>query len=231
MSDGDKRAYISWVEKIEFFGDIYDLDISNSVNRLLMVLRGERQVITSVPSMILELRHRVSDELAKHRFMYMPDDESRYYEQEELFGNGVFVSIPEVRLDVRASGNCIACGLYTASVYHLMRVAEFGLRRIAKRLKVKLSDRGKRITVEYATWNDVITACNNKITDVRRKPVGKQKEKLLIFYSDAAQHCLFMKDIWRNNLSHTREPYIESEAVAALDRVKYFMKFLAVNGI
>src|SRR5947199_328325 len=83
-----------------------------------------------------------------HRFMYMPDAEAKYYDQEQLFGTEVNESFSDARLDISSSGNCIACGLYTASVYHLMRVAEFGLRRIAKELHVKLMNRRKPITIE-----------------------------------------------------------------------------------
>jgi hypothetical protein len=50
-------------------------------------------------------------------------------------------------------------------------------------------------------------------------------------YSDAADHCEFMKDIWRNNVSHTRKAYSDPEAVAVLQRVREFMEFLAVNRV
>jgi hypothetical protein len=36
-----------------------------------------------------------------------------------------------------------------------------------------------------------------------------------------------MKDIFRNNVSHARQPYIESEARAVLERVEKFARFVA----
>jgi hypothetical protein len=229
MSDSDRAAYISWVETANTWCSMYDLDDQGSFSRLLKVLIGEVKITTPISGLILAVRSNISYQLTKHRFMYMSDAEAEYYNQQQLFGNEVNESFPDARLDISSAGNCIACGLYTASVYHSMRVAEFGLRRIAKRLRVKLADRGKAINVEYATWDKVITACHNKITETRKKPVGKKKEKLLALYSDAGDHCLFMKDIWRNNISHTRKPYNEPEAIAVLERVKDFMRFLAVN--
>jgi hypothetical protein len=66
-----------------------------------------------------------------------------------------------------------------------------------------------------------------KIDKIRKRPIGPKREADLAMYSDAADHCLFMVDIWRNNISHTRQPYNEPEALAVLERVKDFMKFLA----
>lgn len=40
-----------------------------------------------------------------------------------------------------------------------------------------------------------------------------------------------MKDIWRNTVSHTRKAYNQPEALAVMERVKDFMRFLARNDI
>ena len=69
----------------------------------------------------------------------------------------------------------------------------------------------------------------NKITRARTAPAGPKKQAKLEFYSDAADHCVFMKDIWRNNVSHSRKPYKPGEAQAVLERVRDFMIFLADN--
>ena len=55
-------------------------------------------------------------------------------------------------------------------------------------------------------------------------PKGPKRQEKLELLSDAADHCVFMKDIWRNSVSHTRNPYKKSEAIAALDRVRDFMR-------
>ena len=47
--------------------------------------------------------------------------------------------------------------------------------------------------------------------------------------SDAEDHCVFMKDIWRNAVSHTRKPYNESEAKFVLERVHGFMQFVTTQ--
>jgi hypothetical protein len=108
-----------------------------------------------------------------------------------------------------------------------MRVAEFGLRRLAKNLRVALTDKGKRCPIEYKDWDKVITACRSKIAEARTLPVGAKKEKLLQHYSRAADSCEYMKDIWRNEVSHTRRRYRKQEALGVIERVKEFVQPLA----
>jgi len=94
--------------------------------------------------------------LQKSKFAYLPAPDDKYFENDKLFGEDVFEVFEEARQDLKDAGNCLASALYTACVFHLMRVSEFGLRRLAAKLKVKLFDKGMRQQVEYATWGKVI---------------------------------------------------------------------------
>jgi hypothetical protein len=165
--------------------------------------------------------------LQKTKFAYMPAPDNCYFENDKLFGEKVFDFFDEARQDIKDAGNCLAASLYTACVFHLMRVAELGLRRVAKRLKVRLFDKGKPQLVEYATWDKVIERIHDKIGENRKLSASPKKQAILERFSDAGDHCTFMKDIWRNNASHTRKPYIRGEALAAFGRVNEFMSFLA----
>ena len=109
-----------------------------------------------------------------------------------------------------------------------MRVAEHGLRIIAKKLQIAsaLKHKGHIIPIDHAEWQKVIDAINNKLNKLRLLSAGPKRAAQLEKFSDAGQHCLFMKDIWRNTVSHARKPYNESEAKAALDRVHGFMQFV-----
>lgn len=167
-------------------------------------------------------------ELVKLKFAYIPPVNAQYFEQEALFGEKVNAEIAEANQDIKDAGNCIAASLDTAAVFHLMRVAEHGLRGLARKLKVKLKHKGQPCSLELGDWEQVITEIKNKITATRQLPKGSAQRKVkLELYSDAADHCTFMKDIWRNNMAHTRKPYRQSEAIAILERVRDFMQFLA----
>ena len=179
-----------------------------------------------------EIKHvhaGINRELAKWQFVPIQPDMVRFFNQDTLFGWEVFDKFENARGDIREAGNCIAVGLPTSAVFHLMRVAEYGLRKIAGSLRVTLTHRGKNQPVEFADWDKIITGCNNQIAKARLLASGAKRQAKLELFSDGAQHCLFMKDIWRNSTSHTRSPYSQSEAVSAFDRVRDFMVFLATK--
>lgn len=173
------------------------------------------------------IREGLFAEIEKHKFLYLPSQGAEYFARDELFGKVVYDEFPSARDEIKEAGNALAFEMYTACVFHLMRIAEHGLRRLALRLKVKLTDKEKFMPLEFADWDKVITGIRNKIGEARRLPRGPQKQEQLEKYSNAADHCEYMKDIWRNTTSHAREPYIRPEALSAKERVENFMVFLA----
>lgn len=108
-----------------------------------------------------------------------------------------------------------------------MRVAEYGLRSVAKAVRVRLVNKGARQPVEYADWQEVINGIRKAVAAARQLPHGPKKDKRLQFYSDAADQCEYMKDIWRNTISHTRRPYSTTEALGVMQRVEAFMTLLS----
>jgi hypothetical protein len=173
---------------------------------------------------LVDLRIAVIQALSGQRFAFIPAARAEYFENRELFGKAVYKAFPSARADIKDAGNCLAADLYTAVVFHLMRVAEHGLRALAVKLRARVTHRGKSHPIEFATWDKVITSCNNQIEKARKLSPGPKKQKALSLYADLAQHCLYMKDIWRNSVSHTQSPYTEIEALSVMERVRDFMR-------
>jgi hypothetical protein len=182
---------------------------------------------------VLEARVRtiisgVQNNLKSRKFMFIPADQAEYWEHVEMFGQDFLISADKSALaEMMEAGNCFAAGRYTASAYHCMRVSEFGLRKLAKKFGVTIRNNGKPCPIDYGTWNKVISGIRTKIAANRQSPKGKRTERLLKFYSNAADHCEYMKDIWRNELSHSRRRYNKSEALAVISRVKDFVELFA----
>ena len=81
----------------------------------------------------------IRDELEKKLFAFVPSAKAQFFEQEALLGPKFRNPIcTKINSEIKAAGNCLAGDLNTAAVFHLMRAAELGLRRLAKRLRVKL---------------------------------------------------------------------------------------------
>jgi len=75
----------------------------------------------------------------------------------------------------------------------------------------------------------VITGIRNKIVDVRQTLLSPVRDNNLEFYSDIAEQCGHIKDIWRNSVSHARKPYNAAEALGVITRVRDFMVKLATD--
>lgn len=169
----------------------------------------------------------MQSELSRRLFMYIPLTKAQYWQLSGPFPRMLLrQDVKAAQWELDEAGNCYAAGRSTACIFHLMRAAEHGLRMLARKLRVKISDKGQAIKIEFGDWNKVITGIKNKISDVRKLPLGPKRQAKLEVYDSAADHCEDMKEIWRNNLAHARKPYEDPEAVEAFRRVSDFMQFL-----
>jgi hypothetical protein len=174
------------------------------------------------------LRECIEADLEKRAFVFILPEKAKLVREREANWKQVWEVIPKCKDDTKEALYCYALERNTAAVYHSMRVAEFGLRHIARKVGVRLIDKGKPQPIEFATWDKVIQGINTKITAARAMPHGPRKNKNLQFYSSAAENCTYIRDIWRNEISHTRKgDYNDGEALGVLNRVKDFMDLLA----
>ena len=175
------------------------------------------------------LRQAIEADLSDRTFVFIPPVDAKLLIEMKETWSGVWEALPDSLRDTREAISCYALDRNTAAVFHLMRVAEYGLRHIARKLRVKITHTKKAMPIEFADWEKVITGIKNKIDDVRKLPIGPKRQGELEQYSDAADHCVYMKDIWRNNVSHARKPYKKTDALNVLERVRDFMQFVAAN--
>lgn len=180
----------TYLDRAESVCATYDIDVSYYTDRARQKIDDPTRFTFTLAEAVNGVRHSIMEKLRDRKFMYIPTADAQYLNYEDLFGDEVHGSFPEAHEDIGAAGHSIACGLNTASVFHSMRVAEFGLRRIGARLRVRLKDKGHYQPIEYGTWDKVITACKNKIDAIRKKPIGPKRQEQLEFYSDAADHCV-----------------------------------------
>ena len=173
----------------------------------------------------------IENNLASRKFMYMPAEDAAYWNNLKVFGDYFTLDFPKAAIfEALEAANCFAVGRGTACVFHCMRVAEYGLRKLAKTLHVTITHSGKNCPVEYADWDKVITAIKAKIAIIRQRPRGKKRESALQYYSNAADHCEYMKDIWRNEMAHARRLYNKAETLAVLNRVRDFALLFEPSG-
>ena len=172
----------------------------------------------------------IEGELKYRRFAFLQTQKAKLLDEFRKDWASVLEKFPNTAEDVEHAVECYALEQNTACVFHLMRVSELGLREIAKKVGVKLTDRGKPMPIEYATWDKVINGIKGRITAAHLKPKGAVRNRQLQFYADATDQCTYIRDVWRNEVSHTRKSFNDGEAVGVMTRVRQFMELLAKEG-
>jgi hypothetical protein len=189
----------------------------------------ETATYAEVTSQFERIEETLITELKGRTFLRIAQEYVRMLDRDDWLGPQLPRAFPEARQDVRDAGTCIATGCGTAAVFHLMRITEHGLRKLAKKVKVTLTHKGRPHPLEYADWNKLITGIRGKITTLKQHPHGRVRDRNLQFYSDLADQCEYMKDIWRNAISHARMQYTAQEAEGVAQRVAQFMNKLTTD--
>ncbi len=227
----EQRAYLAAQLRLAL-DDCHSLGLSDATRTILRVsevVESGRFDASRLAGEARRANDALMDDIEKRKYLHVPPELCKYLDHEQLFGELVYRKFTAARADIKEAGNCLAVGCSTAAVFHLMRVAEHGLRAIAKKLRVVMTHKGQPHPVEYADWDKVITGIKNKLASLRTMSHGQARQNNLEFYSDLADQCDYMRDMWRNTISHTRRPFNVPEAQGVLQRVEGFMVKLATG--
>lgn len=199
---------------------------ADTVKELLDKLNGRspRQNFQWLMDQVEMIEGLAAKELGSRFFLYIPLERSKFWpkmNEPNIFGAAVADKFPSAAFDIGNSGVCLATMMFTAAVFHLMRVLEIGLTVLGKEFGVSL---------EQTNWGPAIGQIESKIRDMHSDPKWKAlpdwKERRQ-FYSQAASHFGFLKDAWRNYTMHGGGRYTEVEAERIFENVKGFMQKLA----
>jgi tRNA nucleotidyltransferase/poly(A) polymerase len=154
------------------------------------------------------------DELAGRQVFALSQRQSTLFAAGMPFGDAVNTAFPSVTYDAVEAGKCLALGRWTASVMHIMRVLEVGLRALATLYGLEAED----------NWNKVLNQIEAKTREVGKRTYGADQEQ---WAAEAALHLRFIKNAWRNRAMHPLQKYDEEQATAIYDNTRSFMRHLA----
>lgn len=164
----------------------------------------------------------LKDEVNSRLFLSVPPQLATYYEWDEIVSDAVGAAFPRATEEMRASGNCLAVGQYTACVFHAMRAAETGVRALAAALQVVLP-----MPIEMAEWQPILNGMKSRIEAIENLPRSTpNRDADLLFYNEAAAQFRFFKNGWRVRVAHARANYNELKAKEAIDHVRSFFEIL-----
>ncbi|SRR6266571_2641879 len=225
--EGDEKTWVvESLERIE--ARLQQIDMTHSavlVHEILLSVKGGnskwKEVGTSLGCTLTVCRSEMSSIFAG----YIPAERARFWGQEKPFGELVYTNFESARADITAAGNCYAIEQWDACIFHMMRVAEKGLRILARERGIR---KLRNAPIEWADWQTIVSALEDAAKKIKDKwSKGAKKDKALEFYRGAIGEIYAFKDAYRNYVMHARSDNDLHKAATAYHRVGEFMQRLA----
>jgi hypothetical protein len=179
-------------------------------------LNGTSYEARSIEDAVSDLVKAFHSDCEKHTSLIVHPDRVKFFEQvEPLFGNAVSLKFGKIATDIAEAGKCYALERPTACVFHLMRVAEFAVKRLGKKLRVE-------IEVEKETWYQITVHINKKVDALPNGTASQQRRKQAL--AAAAAHLNSVRIATRNDVMHPKATYTDEEALTVLEATKALMQ-------
>lgn len=212
----------------------HKLNLGNARNRLertFVALRSSSSVFTfpiytygSLYKDLITLKEAIEDDIKSEYFYHYPRQKA-----ELVFKNGewipAFKAFPSMKSEAEEGIDCYALGHNPACVFHMMRVAELGMRALARERRVAFP----KHPIEWAEWGKLIDEIE---TNARAATNGMTRGPALdaarAFYTAAVAQLRAFKET-RNRIMHMRGGFDELDAQRAMNQVRDFMNGLSVK--
>lgn len=218
------------IDKASDYCNLVDLNASLAIiNQLYEIIKPPEdffadEIPINLGESIRMLHAIIKDELSERLFLFVPQDDAQWFEKEDGFGVEVSEAFPSAFEDIKEAGTCYATGSYTACVFHLMRIAEIGLR-------VLIWDRGikfkKATPIELKEFRELFEGLERAEKDISGYAKTMARDAQLAFYHGAMVQLRAFMNLYRHRTMHAREFYSKYRAKEAMENVSKFMKILA----
>lgn len=167
------------------------------------------------------LKEALDDDLNK-RVVFYPSPEKLKFTggMGKQFDFGTLrAQLPDAHDQLTQAQYCYVADNESACVYHAMGAAEYGLRALAKRLRLR-----KHL---LATWGLLLKELRKKIEKMQGQTKTRKRREELDFYSSLLDQCVFFNEHYRKPTAHLPPKYETADALNALTRSAEFLKTLA----
>ena len=178
-----------------------------------------------INTLLEELWKTLEWEMKQEHFFHYKRDDVRRLETIETDWQKTLQRF-SVKDEAIAALDCYGFRDFNACIFHLMRIAEIGLRALAKERAVSFPDK----PIEWAEWQHLIDQISAKGKAAAQSfPVGQERDAARDFYSGAVHHFEGFKDKYRNSVMHMRRNYDELDALRSINQVRDFMNGLSAK--
>ena len=203
----------------------YGLHLSREqAERIVRTLRASRpKTDLEISAMLESFLERLIDECGNTAFVALSAKEKQYYlPSEPIFGSEVNAKFPkEGAFEIDEAAKCLGLARPTASVFHLMRTMEVGIKALSRCLNI--SDPIKPLE---RNWGKMLEKIRDEIK--RRWPnTADRVHGDGQFFESLYGLLEGVKNPWRNATMHVENKYTDDEAEHIFFAVRAFMRKLA----
>jgi len=205
------QEFVSAISATEIHCRNLGLEFSaNQATTIRNYLLGSQRKIPALKSLCEELQRRMSEELEANAFCYIPKHKLKFCDRGWLTDTSLPQGVIE---EFQSAGRCYACGENTACVFHLMRTADWGLRRVAVSLG---------IVYDARNWRGIGEAITRKM-ELKYQQKSSDWRKAEPFYAEILTDIQALGRGHRNPVLHELEKkYDENQALYMLGVVESF---------
>jgi hypothetical protein len=197
------------------------------VERINAELRLRKHEITysQLVSQLNTLFEAVEDDIKFERFFHYRQERVRPYMNRSVEWAQTASAFPSAADEVAEGLDCYALEHNTACVFHMMRVAELGMRTLARERQVTFP----RHPLEWADWENIIDQIEKNARDATvGMPRGPERDAARAFYTAAVAQLRAFKET-RNRIMHVRGSFDELDAQRAINQIRDFMNGLSAK--
>jgi hypothetical protein len=218
--DGKAEEFIkTYLERAKLTAEQLELDaVPPQADRMLQSIKNGNYFIDLVAKDLEDIRLRIFDQLDSRLFYFVSPSVSRYYNDSALFGQEVDTAFPSAAPEIAEAGKCRALGRHSATVFHLMRVLEIGIRCLGKVFNEDTA---------HTNWHNILDLIDKKVRAMNSVSHGAGWKEDQQFYSESVAHFYVLKNAWRNYTMHAHERYDEERTEEIYHSVGAFMRGLA----
>jgi hypothetical protein len=195
---------------------------TNQLAKVCDAIRSGTCTHRQLQELLEQLQDRVYEELETEVFRYIPKDKQHYLMTSWLLDSDIPACFPEAFKEFQRAGRCYAYDENTACVFHLMRIADAGLRAVASSLA---------IPYDAGSWHGIAKHITKKMEE-KHDDKSSQWKAAEPFYAEILTDIQALSRGHRNKAIHELEKVYEGkEAHYLLTVIETFMIHLGKHGL
>jgi hypothetical protein len=194
-----------------------------AVSELIEAIKSRKRRLTheEFSSILKEVDGTLRRELSLVNLFVLDGKAQEYFAPKgPLFGTGFESSFPSAAYELDEAGKCLALGRPTASVFHLMRIMETGIKAVARCLGMPDPTRPAE-----RNWGLILKNIKGEI-DARNAQQQWVNQLDREFFESSYASLDAVRVAWRNTTMHVENKYSPDEAEHVFAAVRGFMKQL-----